>query len=166
MNVPKAFERALAVTIRANPDYSIGRETVIRCWQNLRNDPMWKETAIGDKTKRTIDIRATPPMNGENETSNFTTTAQIECRTKAEDDKDHAQICGAYTAVQETLDSLYDQYRDGETGDMLDAFKALLTADLGATFGLGNLSFGDASAPWEDEGYNVIAVAFTMDYSR
>lgn len=164
MNVPEAFEGALATIIRNN--YDIGGETVIRCWQNLRADASWNTGANGDKSEQSIDIRSTPPAHGENETSNFTVTAEIQCRSKIEEDKDHAQIKLIYEGVQQALDDLYDQFRASETGDLLTEFKAAITALLGANYGLGNLSFGGPVAPWEEDGYNVISLSFVMDYSR
>ena len=166
INVPAAYEQALATILRGH--FDVGKDTVIRAWQNLRQDSSWADSPTGDRKAQTIDIRATPPALDENQV-NYTTTAEIECRVKAADDRDHAIIRAMYEACQEMLDTLFDQFRYGVTEgdtDLLAAFDAVILAECGATVGRGGLTFGDGTTPWEEDGYNCIAVSFVYSYSR
>lgn len=166
INVPAAYEQALASILRDN--FKVGAETVIRAWQNLRSDSSWGDSATGDRKAQTIDVRASPPQLDDNQV-NYKTTAEIECRVKAADDRDHAIIRSMYEAVQEMLDTLFDQFRYGVTEgdeDILTAFDAIMMEECGATVGRGGLTFGDGTTPWEEDGYNCIAVSFVLSYSR
>jgi len=162
MNIPKAYELALATVIREFAD--VGPGFVFRCWQTLRNDPSWKVTSGADRTRYTIDIRSAPPVSDEGP-SNRTVTAIIEARAKTEDDQDHAKISTAYDAIQEAVDKLHDQFY-GTEGDELTRFLELMQEECGATFGFGGLTFTDGTAPYDDDGYSVIGIGLTAHYSR
>lgn len=165
MNVPKAYEIALATVIRECGD--IGHGAVFRCWQTLRNDPTWKVTDGADRTRFTVDIRAAPPVTPDNERpSGLSVTALIEARTKVEDDQDHAAISAAYEAVQSVIDKLHDQFYSGNAGMELARFLEIMETECGARFGFGGLTFADGTAPYDDDGYSVIGVGLTAHYSR
>lgn len=166
MNVSAVLEYAIAQTLRAYAD--VGPDTVIRVWQNLRSDPAWRDSAEGDRALPCIDIRCTPPQLDENEVG-LTVSAQIECRTKTEDDRDHAEISKIFDATQTHLDALFDQFRDHSEGavkDELESFNQIFTDELASAIHIGNLTFGDSSAPYDDDGQNVIAVNFVLHYAR
>jgi hypothetical protein len=162
MNVSAVFEYALAQTLRAFAD--VGPDTVIRVWQNLRSDPAWRDSAEGDRALPCIDIRCTPPQRDENQVG-LTVTAQIECRAKTEDDRDHAEISKIFDATQTHLDALYDQFF-GTQGDELAAFLQIFSDELASAIHIGGFTFGDSSAPFDDDGQNVIAVNFVLHYAR
>lgn len=163
MNVSAAFEYALGQTLRSYAE--IGGDTTVRVWQNLRADSSWRDSAEGDKALPCIDIRCTPPQRDDNQVG-LTVTATVEIRTKAEDDRDHSEISGIFDAVQEHLDDLFDQIKDADPGDEYGAFLEIMTAELGETINIGGFTFGDSSAPYEDDGQLVIAVAFVLHYAR
>ena len=164
MNIPKAFEIALATVIREFSD--TGAQAVFRCWQTLRNDPKWKVVDGADRTRYMIDIRAAPPVTPDDERpSGLSVTAIVEARTKTEDDQDHAAISAAYEAIQTVLDKLHDQFYS-DAGLELTRFLEVMETECGTAFGFGGLTYADGTAPYDDDGYNVIGIGLTASYSR
>jgi hypothetical protein len=165
MNVAKAFEIALARTIR---DYAVdlGGDTVIRCWQSLREDQLWNKAGV-DRVMPQISIKATPQRTLENQVT-LSCDAAIDMITNTADDQDHAIVSAMYSGVQGVLDKLAAQWKSG-TGDEYLAFTAAMTAALGndaTVYSFGGFAFGEAVAPFDDDGMNAIGVAFTLHFSR
>jgi len=164
MNVAKAYEKALAQTIREYAD--IGGETVIRCWQSLRDDPFWNKNSV-DRVMPAIQIKATPQRTMPDQVT-LECDASIEIQTDTAEDKDHAAVSAMYEGVQTVLDKLTAQWKTG-TGDEYATFTAAMTDALGndaSTYSFGGFAFGEAVAPFDDDGMNAIGVAFTLHFSR
>lgn len=158
MNVPKAFEIALAKTIREYAE--IGEGVTIRAWQALRTDAYWNEDT--DRQFPMIDIRCSPPMPDE-----VQATLVCECGvlmgTNADDDRDHAGISQLYEAVHGLLDTLFSQFRQSESEE-LAYFMAEIEAALDMEFDLGGFTFGQGLAPNDEGGINMIGTTFRLHY--
>jgi len=161
MNPPKIIEQALATIIRNRGQ--IGAGVAIRCWQSLRFGGGWD--AEKDFTLPLIDIRCGPPSSDEVERTS-TVEASVICATKADDDRDHAQIAALYEATQGVLDDLYAQTFASGSTPVYDEFDAALTAGLGTGFHLGGIAFTDGLRPGEENGANVIGIGLRVSYSR
>jgi hypothetical protein len=164
MNVAKAYEIALAVTIRQFAD--IGGATVIRCWQSLREDPLWNKGGV-DKVSDAILIRATPPRTNDDQVT-LVCDAAVDLTTNTAEDADHASISGMYAGVQETLDRLMAQWKSG-TGDEFEAFAAAMAEALqddDDVYSFGGFAFGEAVSPYDDDGFNAMGVTLQLHYSR
>jgi hypothetical protein len=165
MNVAKAYEIALARTIR---DYAVdlGGATVIRCWQSLREDQLWNKDGV-DRTMPQISIKATPQRTMEDQVT-LSCDGAIDIMTNTADDVDHAVISAMYSGVQGVLDKLAAQWKSG-TGDEYAAFTAAMTEALeddATVYSFGGFAFGEAVAPFDDDGINAIGVGFVLHFSR
>ena len=164
MNVAAAYEQAFATILREF--YSPVAGTVIRCWQNLRSDAVWSDRNGVDRVAQTIDLRAAPPVSDEDQI-NMTTALSIECFSKTADDRDHAIIAAMYDAAQSAADILHYQFtfRPASTPE-LTRFLAVMAAEVGGTFGFGGLTYGDSTAPYDDNGFSAIGLSLILHYSR
>lgn len=164
MNIAAAYEQAMATVIREF--YAPVDGTVIRCWQNLRRDAMWSDAGGVDKAAQTIDLRAAPPVSDEDQI-NMTTALSLECFSKTADDRDHAIIAAMYDAVQSAADALHYQFtfRPTDTPE-LTRFLAVMAEEIDGTFGFGGLTYGDSTAPYDDNGYSAIGMSLILHYSR
>jgi len=164
MNVAKAYEKALAQTIREYAD--IGGETVIRCWQSLRDDALWNKDGV-DRVMPAIQIKATPQRTMTDQVT-LECDASLEIQTDTAEDKDHATVSMIYEGVQDVLDALAAQWKTG-TGAEYATFTAAMTEALeddATVYSFGGFAFGEAIAPFDDDGMNAIGVAFTLHFSR
>jgi hypothetical protein len=162
MNVAKAFEIALAVTIRQFAD--IGGATVIRCWQSLREDGLWNKDGV-DRVMPAILIRATPQRTREDQVT-LECDAVIEIQTDSAADKDHAVISQIYGGVQGVLDAIMAQWKAG-TGEEYAVFNEAMNETLDDTvYSFGGMSFGEGIAPYDDDGMNAIGVGVTLHFGR
>jgi hypothetical protein len=165
MNIPLALETAMAETIRAKGSLVPG--VVIRTWQSLRSDGSIDRD--GSRQFPMIDIRATPPMSAEDQTTLHSTIA-IECKTLVDDDLDHIQIQQLYAGVQDVCDEMFGDFRiEGctpNTGTALHLFLQIVQAQAGAFFQFGGLTFEDPLAPFDDDGRNSIGISMRVHYSR
>lgn len=160
MNVPRAIELAFAQLLRARA--ALGEKTVVRAWQSLANDAAWDSNK--DRSFPIVDVRCSPPRTDTDE-GLFICECALLCGTKTDDDKSHAAVAAIYGEVQAVADSLYSQFRNAEAAELAE-FKAVLTADLGAAFHFGGLTWGDGMAPYDDGGVNMIGLAMRVHYSR
>jgi hypothetical protein len=71
-----------------------------------------------------------------------------------------------YAAVKGVLDALFVQFMGGTDGDELTLFRATLAAELPAAFSLGGLSWGESREPFDDGGYNFLAMGFNIHHTR
>jgi len=163
MNVAKAIELAAARVLRTYA--TLGAGTSVRAWQSIPVDGSWDKDQ--DRTLPMIDVRCSPPSTGEAQ-SIMTADMLLLCRTKTDDDRDHAFISAMYGAVQGVCDSMFSQFRLGTDGDELTAFKAALSSELGDTFNTASigLTWGDSATPYEDGSENVIGIGMIIHYSR
>ena len=159
MNAPRTIEAAIADIIR---EYAVGPSTVIRCWHVLRNDHRW--VAETDRTFPCIDIRCAAPSPGDTP-STLRCEVSILVATKTEDDRDHAQIDANEEAVQTALDTLFSQSRRGRGGALWTALTTAFNADCTPAV-IGGLQFGQSTAPYDDEGRNVVGMQLVVHYSR
>lgn len=167
MNIAKALEIAFAHVIRAYGE--IGAGVTIRCWQTLRADGSWN--AAKDRDFPVIDVRCSPPAPDESAESTAIAECAVLCGTKAADDKDHAAISALYAGTQDAMDRLYAGFRGNAThAPVYAAFLAKLTDAMGATdaalFSFGGLTFGGGTAPYDDDGVNMIGLTMRVHFSR
>jgi hypothetical protein len=164
MNEAKGIERSFAVVLREFGD--LGSGTVVRCWQSLQEDWMFKINPIeGERKYPCVDLRATPPRM-DNDQHTRVTALMIEIATHGADDRNHQQISGIYESVKETLDRMFTQFLSGTDGDELKLLKAQLLEDVGSDFHFGGLSFGEPLAPYDDDGINSIGMEMRVHHAR
>jgi hypothetical protein len=165
MNVAKSFEIALARTVRAYAD-GLGGDTVIRCWQSMREDQLWNKDGV-DRTMPAISIKATPQRTMEDQVT-LSCDAVLDILTNTADDQDHAVISEIYAGVQGVLDNLAAQWKSG-TGDEYAVFTTAMAEALGndaSVYSFGGFAFGEAPSPFDDDGFNAIGVSFVLHFSR
>ena len=164
MNIPQAFEGAIAETIRAHADLpDLPR---MRTWQTLDGDFAW--TPNGDRVFPLVDIRATPPSVGDDGVT-LQSTVNILVATDANDDQSHAQIAMYYAAVQGVIDSLYAQFRANSPAAERNTFDAFISdryPAVAANVAIGGFEWGEPLAPYEEGGANFIGMVFVIHYSR
>lgn len=165
MNAARAIEMAFADVFRTYAE--LGASCVVRAWQSLPLDPVWEKLAADSKDRAfpLVDVRCGSPRFDANQRTMYSET-QILCATKTDDDKNHAQIQSLYGEIQRVCDLLYAQFIAGRDGDELARFKAVLTAELGATFHFGGFTWGEGMAPADMDGANMIGIAVQTHFSR
>jgi hypothetical protein len=163
MNVPKAIELAMAEMIRNEAE--MGEGVVIRAWQSLAADGSWKENP--DRYFPMVDVRCSPPRTDDNQA-----TLNVECSilmgTKTDDDKNHEFISGMFDAIQEVCDTLFSQFKNGQTTtDPLKTFLADVIAETTADkFQFGGFTFGEGLSPTDEGGVNMIGISMIVHYGR
>lgn len=161
MNVPKAIEIAIATLLREFGNLPDG--VTIRAWQTLPHDKTWK--ADTDRTFPMIDVRCSPATTDDNQAT-LQAGCAVLCGTKADDDRAHELVSVIYEAAQGVLDRLFSQFRTS-SGSELSRFLALMQANAGANaFQFGGFTFGDAMAPFDQSGVNMIGTTLTVHYGR
>ena len=165
INIPKAFEGAVAATIVATAD--LKELPRLRTWQAVDSDARWSPAQ--DRKFPLYELRASPPLLSEEAGATLMCPVNIQIGTNAADDKTHRNVALYYAAAQQVIDNLYAQYRSGTAGDERDAFDAHMSnkePDVAATIEIGGFSHGDGFEPFEEEGVNFIGVSLIIHYSR
>jgi hypothetical protein len=164
MNIPKAFEAAVATVIQAHCNLTdLPR---IRTWQAIDGDLQW--TPSNDRSFPLVDIRATPPAVGEDGVTLQSTVAVL-IGTNANDDPTHADMARYYEAVQTVLDALYAQFRACSAGAERVTFDATIADQhpaVAALVSIGGFEHGDPMAPYEDGGAYFIGLNWIIHFSR
>ena len=160
MNVPKAIETAVAQMVRKYAE--VGADTVIRPFQNLNFDGSWDATV--DREYPVVDIRFAPERTDETQAT-FVCEGTVLIGTLVQDDKSHEEMGRIYAEVHGVLRDIFRGFRDEIDAAKYDEFKALVETDVGGTFGIGGITFGDPMAPYDAGNANMIGIGFNIHFS-
>lgn len=160
MNVPKAIETAVATMIRSYAE--IGAEAVIRPFQALNWDGSWD--AEKDREFPVFDIRFAPERTDESQMT-FVSEGTILIGTYVHDDKDHRHISDYYGEVHTVLREIFQGFLGNADTAKYDEFKSLIETEIGGTFGIGGITFGEPLAPYDDGNANMIGIGFNIHFS-
>jgi hypothetical protein len=164
MNIPKLFEGAIAQTIRDHA--KLVTMPRLRTWQSIDSDLNWTPTS--DRSFPMLDIRATPPVVGDDGVT-LMSNVSILIGTNANDDPTHSDMSAFYEGVSTVLDDLYSQFRSGTAGTERDTFDAYITntqPDTSALIDVGGFEHGEPLSPYEDGGAYFIGLNFIIHFSR
>jgi hypothetical protein len=166
MNIAKAFELAIAETLREHAE--VGQATTIRAYQSLAADARYKAGEQGDRQFPCIDIRCSPPRLGSETLAHRVIDAEIVIMTHANDDQDHGHISEIYTSVQDTLDDLLEDASEfNETALLATFLEAFAPSGYGVeTICGGALRLGDGSLPSVDSSINNISMGLELNYTH
>lgn len=158
----RAIELATAETIKRFAD--VGITTTIRAFLNMNFGGAWNEDI--DRELPFIGVRGTPPTMDTAEASQIV-DINIDIATNARDDRSHEQLADIYEAVQELLDKMFAQFRNGQDGEEYNYFNERV---LEHTARIANstisLTFIDPQAPYDDGGINVISIGLSAHFGR
>ena len=162
MNVPKAIETAVAAMLRKYAE--LGAKTVIRPFQNLNYDGTWDKTK--DRELPVLDIRFAPERVDETQAT-FVSEGSVLIGTHVQDDKNHAELSTIYGETHDVLRDIFRGFRGEIDTAKYDEFKALIAieADIGSTFEIGGITFGEPLAPYDDGNVNMIGIGFNIHFS-
>jgi len=166
MNLPAAFEGAIAAALKVSDGAQGVDLPRIRCWHLLDGDARW--TATSDRVFPLIDIRCNLPTTGDDGCTQVA-TVRVLCATNANDDQTHAKLDEYTTLMDTVLSALYAQFRSGTPGTERTRFDAYIAgnhADVAALVTIGGFQIGESLHPYEDAGTNVEGRDFMIHFSR
>jgi len=157
VNIPKLFEAAFGevIQIHAGPDLPS-----IKLWQSITAED-------NEKVFPLIDIRATPPVTGDDGCTQHSNVGLL-IMTSCNDDPAHVECSRWYEVVSGILDKLYSQFRR-TASDEYNTFAAFIAANQTGwpyTITVGGFEHGEPLAPYEDGGANAIGLNFIVHFSR
>lgn len=166
MNLPAAFEGAVAAALKVSDEAQGIDLPRIRCWHIIDGDARW--TATSDRVFPLVDIRCNLPTTGADGCTQVA-TVRVLCATWADDDQTHATLDNYTSIVETVLSALYAQFRSGTAGDERTRFDAYISGvypDVAAGISIGGFEIGESLHPHEDGGANFEGRDFIIHFSR
>jgi hypothetical protein len=139
--------------------------TVIRHWQSLKADTLWKvDTAGADRKLPLVDLRCAPPQPDEDQWG-IRGECAIEVQTDSDADQDHSVASLIYDSVQEVCERMRQASLLGtHSEERLALFIAKLAEEM-PSLGFGGLTYGGAIPPYDDAGVNTIGLTLVVHFS-